>query len=61
MMQLIEKGNELNKENDNSQDDLHTCDKCNSKVMHLYQDNLCRNCLNESFKQLVKVINAVRN
>ena len=60
-MQLIEKDNNLNKTGEDSQETLHECEGCHDKVKYLYQNNLCRNCLNKSFKRLVKVIDSVRN
>jgi len=60
-MQLIEKDNSLDKTREEPQEVLHECEGCHEKVKYLYQNNLCRPCLNKSFKRLVKVIDSVRN
>jgi hypothetical protein len=39
--------------------EILTC-ACGKKVKEVYQNNLCRECLTQRFKALVKVIDSVR-
>jgi rRNA maturation endonuclease Nob1 len=37
------------------------CSGCNIETSKLFQNNLCKSCLSQTFKRLVKVIDSVRN
>jgi predicted amidophosphoribosyltransferase len=36
------------------------CSSCKKECDKLYQQDMCRNCLTQTFKRLVKVIDSVR-
>ena len=38
----------------------YKCESCGKNVPAVYQNNLCKGCLTEVFKRLVKVIDSVR-
>lgn len=53
-------GNENLKTNEKNEFNKLICTGCKQPVEALYQNDLCRSCLNQIFRKLVHVIDSVR-
>nr|WP_210409314.1 hypothetical protein [Leptospira fletcheri] len=52
--------NEQDAEVNRAHDRKLSCKGCGRTTTHLFQYDLCRDCLNQTFRRLIKVIDSVR-
>ncbi|WP_243396531.1 hypothetical protein [Leptospira wolffii] len=52
--------NEQEAEYTQAQSKQFTCKGCGTNTPNLFQYDLCRDCLNQTFRRLIKVIDSVR-